>query len=180
MKVYSRTGPFVSNPTYCRTTASFTTVRHFLPETRLKPCGISRPLLSAPISGSYNHPEGVAVLSVSNEQQTRVHDGTLPRFRIRASAKFLVDLPSKINLPSAPAGVLRAKEPTWERISPECAPSWVDGCACSSRTTHHSLKLSPSESQVPVLNGTALSVAPSTKRVEATPRSPARPVRPTR
>ena len=60
VKVYSRTGPFVSNPTYGRTTASLTTVRHFLPETRLKPCGISRPLLSAPISGSYNHPEGVA------------------------------------------------------------------------------------------------------------------------
>src|SRR5437016_9150769 len=46
--------------------------------------------------------------------------------------------------------------------------------ARSSRTTRHSLKLSLSESQVPVPIGTTLSAARS-RRVEATPRSPARP-----
>src|SRR6516162_8249859 len=181
VKVYSRTGPFVSNPTYCRTIASLTKSAISSPETRRKSCGISRPPLSrSRVSGSYNHPDGVAgATQAALNRNAHVYDGTLPGVRIRASAKLRVDLPSKINLPSAPAGIPRAKEPTWERMSPECAPCWVDGCARSSRTTHHSLKLSPSESQVPVLTGTALFVAPS-RRVEATPRSPARPVRPTR
>ena len=170
MKVYSRTGPFVSNPTYGRTTASLTTVRHFLPETRLKPCGISRPLLSAPISGSYNHPEGVA-----GAKKKHLHACTqaalqqIQRFRMSNKRGMFMMAHFRVSGYEH----LRSCESISRRKR-------VDGCARSSRTAHHSLTLSPSESPAPVLTGTALSVAPSTKRVEATPRSPARPVRPTR
>src|SRR5215469_15989616 len=60
VKVYSRTGPFVSNPTYCRTIASLTTSAISSSETRRKSCRISRPLLSGAEFPGYNHPEGVA------------------------------------------------------------------------------------------------------------------------
>src|SRR5215472_7410797 len=74
-------------------------------------------------------------------------------------SKPVVDLPAEISLPSVLAGIPRANEPSWGRMSPVCALCRVDGRACSSRTTHPSLRLSLSESAVPVPIGTTLSAA---------------------
>src|SRR5437773_5224135 len=117
---------------------------------------------------------------VSKEQQTRhIYDGTLMRFSVRPSPKPAVDLPTEISFLSCARRNSPYKPNHPEAGCPRYAPHARSTGARTYRTSRHSLKLSLSESQVPVLIGTTLSAARSRKS-EATPRSPTRPVRPTR
>src|SRR5215470_3891302 len=86
-----------------------------------------------------------------------IHDGTLMRFSVRTISKIAVCLPVEISLPSVLAGIPRANEPSWGRISPVCVLCQVGAPGRSSRTSPHSWKLSLSESPVPVPTGTTRS-----------------------
>src|SRR6266581_4608997 len=119
---------------------------------------------------------------VSKEQQTRhIYDGTLMRFSVRPSPKL--QNRRSISRRKLAFYLCSHKFPVQtnnpEARCPRYAPHARSTGARTYRTRRHSLKLSLSESQVPVLIGTTLSAARSRKS-EATPRSSARPVRPTR
>src|SRR5215469_5504091 len=69
---------------------------------------------------------------------------------LRASVEPLIDHRAGISFPVALAGIPRAAEPSWVRMSLGCALCRVDEAARFSRMTHHSGKLAPSEFPAPV------------------------------
>src|SRR2546430_13111377 len=118
---------------------------------------------------------------VSKEQQTRhIYDGTLMRFGVRPSPKL--QNRRSISRRKLAFYLCSQKFPVQtnnpEAGCPRYAPHARSTGARTYRTRRHSLKLSLSESQVPVLIGTSLSAARS-RQSEATPRSPALTVRQT-
>src|SRR5215469_14832480 len=71
VKVYSRTAPLVSNPTYCRTIGSLTRVRHS--EIKVASLSLDTPRRSRG--------------SRKNNKRGNFNNGTLMRFNVRPSQK---------------------------------------------------------------------------------------------
>src|SRR5437016_3562134 len=147
VKVYSRIAPLVSNPTYCRTTASLTKTHHSERET----------VASAHSGASYC--KWIERFRKSNKRGTSmmaqlcvsVYDHIQNRRSIsrRKLAFYLCsqEFPVQTNHPEAGC--------------PRYAPHARSTGARSYRTSRHSLKLSLSESPVPVPIRTTLSAARS-------------------
>src|SRR6266566_5257287 len=145
VKVYSRIAPLVSNPTYCRTT-----ITHKDPPFRKgnsRKCEL-RSLLTWIERFRKSNKRGTSMMA---HLCVSVHDHLQSRRSIsrRKLAFYLCsqEFPVQTNDPEAGC--------------PRYAPHARSTGARSYRTSRHSLKLSLSESQVPVPIGTTLSAARS-------------------